>query len=107
MIGAASLEATGKLGYALSAGNGSQITAGVDVSNCNLLNEISDEYSAALWFKVHGTHVHYEGAFISSGDWNNKRWTFGINQANNRIQPLTNASNQNYVNLKTTLEIDK
>ena len=107
VIGAASLEATGKLGYALSAGNGSQITAGVSVSNCNLLDEISDEYSAALWFKVHGTHVHYEGAFISSGDWNNKCWTFGINQANNRIQPLTNASNQNYVNLKTTLEIDK
>ena len=87
--------------------SGSQTTAGVSVSNCNLLDEISNEYSAAMWIKVHGTHVHYEGAFISSGDWNNKRWTFGINQANNRIQPLTNASNQNYISLGKTLTNDQ
>jgi hypothetical protein len=72
---------------------GEQTPAGVSVDNCNLLDEISTEYSAAMWIKIHGTHIHYEGAFISSGNWNNQRWTFGINQANNRIQPLTNASN--------------
>lgn len=103
LLGTATLTEPGKLGTCLSGGNGTKITAGVDVANCNLLDEISTEYSAAMWIKVHGTHVHYEGAFISSGDWNNKRWTFGINQANNRIQPLTNASNQNYVSLGKTL----
>ena len=107
IVGTASLTEPGKLGTCLSAGNGAEITAGVNVTNCNLLDEISDKYSAAMWIKVHGTHIHYEGAFISSGNWNNQRWTFGINQANNRIQPLTNASNQNYISLGKTLTTDQ
>lgn len=107
LLGTATLTESGKLGTCLSAGDGTQITAGVNVANCNLLDEISDKYSAAMWIKVHGTHVHYEGAFISSGNWNNQRWTFGINQANNRIQPLTNASNQNFISLGKTLVTDQ
>lgn len=107
IVGTATLTETGKIGKCLSAGDGTQITAGVSVANCNLLDELTEEYSASMWIKVHGTHVHYEGAFISSGDWNNKRWTFGINQANNRIQPLTNASNQNYISLGKTLTNDQ
>ena len=103
IIGSATVTEPGLTKYCLSGMSGSQTTAGVNVSNCNLLDEISNEYSAALWFKIHGTHVHYEGAFISSGNWNNQRWTFGITQANNRIQPLTNASNQNYISLGKTL----
>lgn len=73
LLGTATLTEPGKLGTCLSVGDGTKITAGVSVANCNLLDEISNEYSAAMWIKVHGTHVHYEGAFISSGDWNNSR----------------------------------
>ena len=103
ILDTATVTAAGKLGYCLSAGDGTQIKAGVSVPNCNLLDELGTEYSAALWFKLHGTHVHYQGAFISSGNWNNKRWTFGIAQANNKIQPLINASHQNYISLGKTL----
>lgn len=103
IVGSATVTEPGLTKYCLSGMSGDQTTAGVNVSNCNLLDEISNEYSAALWFKLHGTHVHYEGAFISSGNWNNQRWTFGIAQANNRIQPLTNASNQNFISLGKTL----
>ena len=107
LLDTATVTEVGNLGYCLSAGNGTQIKAGVSVPNCNLLDELGTEYSAALWFKLHGTHVHYQGAFISSGDWNNKRWTFGIAQANNKIQPLINASHQNYISLGKTLENER
>ena len=107
ILGNANVTTSGKLGQCLSGMTGEQTPAGVSVDNCNLLDEISTEYSAAMWIKIHGTHIHYEGAFISSGNWNNQRWTFGINQANNRIQPLTNASNQNYISLGKTLENER
>lgn len=107
LVGAGNVTTDGIIGKCLSGMTGEKTAAGVSVDNCNLLDEISTEYSASVWIKVHGTHVHYEGAFISSGDWNNKRWTFGIRQENNRIQPLTNASNQNFISLGKTLTIDK
>lgn len=48
LVGTASVTATGKLGYALSAGDGTKITAGVNVPNCNLIQELaSGEYSFA------------------------------------------------------------
>lgn len=104
LIDAASVTTTdGKIGKCLTGMTGSQTTAGVTVPNCNLLDEISTEYSASVWFKPKGTHVHYEGAFISSGDWNNKRWTFGISQDNTKIQPLTNGSNSSFIALGKTL----
>ena len=48
IVGDATFNSSGKIGKCLSAGNGTQITAGIRVNNCNLLDEISTEYSAAV-----------------------------------------------------------
>jgi hypothetical protein len=47
-VGNADVTTPGILGKCLSGMTGSKTTAGVSVSNCNLLDEISNEYSAAM-----------------------------------------------------------
>ena len=77
----------GKLGSAVRIGDGTQVTNGISI-NKNLVSELGDEYSCAVWIKPVGTHVHYEGAIISSGNWNNKKWAFGVGQNNTTIDPF-------------------
>ena len=74
----------GKLGKCLSAGNGTQIVNGISY-NSNLIEELGNEYSAAVWVKPLGNHVHYNGTIVSSGDWNNKCWSFGLSQNNSQV----------------------
>lgn len=84
-LGNASIIEDQNFGGCLQAGDGTQIADGVRC-NTNLLNELSGEtYSCSVWVRPKGTHAHYEGAFFSSGDWNNKRWAFGVNSANTRV----------------------
>ena len=107
LVGTASVTATGKLGYALSAGDGTKITAGVNVPNCNLIQELaSGEYSFACWFKLHGTHVNYNGTIMSSGNWNDDAWAVGVSQDNTKIDVFNNGYNQ-YLTLSTPLELEK
>lgn len=70
----------------LQAGNGSQVTNGVTIGT-NLVSELGRKFSASIWVKPNGTHVHYNGTFISSGNWNtpNGRWTFGVSQDNTKV----------------------
>ena len=78
---------TGKIGQAVRIGTGTQVANGVSI-NTNLVEEFGDEYSCAVWVKPTGDHVHYEGAILSSGDWNRKKWAFGIGQNNTTVDPL-------------------
>ena len=64
--------------------------------NSNLLDMLGTAATVALWVKPLGTHTHYEGAFISSGNWNAKRWAFGVNQNNTKVDVLC-GSYQQYI----------
>jgi hypothetical protein len=77
VLGAVTYE-DGKLGKAVLIGNGTQVQNGISI-NSNLVNKLGDEYSCAVWVKPMGNHIHYEGAILSSGNWNAKRWAFGLN----------------------------
>lgn len=53
-------------------------------------------------FKSTNTHTNYTGSFMSSGDWNNVHWAFGVAQGNNQIQLRRPFLSWNYtVNLNT------
>lgn len=84
----------GKLGKAVRIGTGSQVSNGIFI-NSNLLDELGDEYSCAVWIKPTGNHVHYEGAILSSGNWNTKRWAFGVNQTNTAVDMFGPSYNRN------------
>jgi hypothetical protein len=80
LIGSPSLAETGKVGYCYSTDttNTYKSGQGVNILNCNLIDELSSEYSFACWFKVHGTHPDYNGTIMSSGDWNTQCWAVGL-----------------------------
>lgn len=75
----------GPFGGSLSAGNGTQIVNGVQCET-NLLDELSEQkFSCSIWVNPKGNHVHYNGTFFSSGNWNTKNWAFGTNSANTQV----------------------
>ena len=84
----------GKLGKAAQIGNGNQVTNGISI-NTNLVEELGTQYSCSVWVKPLGNHVHYEGAIISSGDWNKKNWAFGVNQDNSQVDIFCGGYNRN------------
>jgi len=43
-----------------------------------------------------GTHTHYNGTILSSGNWNTKKWAFGVNQDNSKVDVLCGSYN-NYI----------
>ena len=84
----------GKIGQCYQRTNSStQSTNGISI-NSNLLDMLGTAATVALWVKPLGTHTHYEGAFISSGDWNAKRWAFGVNQNNTQVDVLCGSYRQ-------------
>lgn len=93
VLGAVSYE-DGKLGKAVLIGNGTQVQNGISI-NSNLVNKLGDEYSCAVWVKPMGNHIHYEGAILSSGNWNAKRWAFGLNQTNTAVDMFGPGYNRN------------
>ena len=95
-IGTVSYANSGKLGKCLSAGTGSQVTNGISY-NSNLLDILQGDYSCAIWVRPLGSHVHYNGTFISSGDWNNNCWSFGVSQDNSQVDVLCSKCNT-YIN---------
>lgn len=82
----------GKIGKALSAGTASRTPNGVSI-NSNLTDVLSNNYSVAVWVKPLGNHVHYNGTILSSGNWNNTRWAFGLSQDNTKVDVLSNGYN--------------
>lgn len=76
----------GKLGKAARFGDGTSAAQANGISiNSNLVEELGNEYSCAVWVKPMGNHLHYEGAIISSGNWNHDRWAFGVSQDNTKV----------------------
>lgn len=87
---------TGKFGKAVQIGTGTQVTNGINI-NSNLVEELGDEYSCSVWVKPAGNHVHYDGAIISSGNWNSQHWSFGLSQNNQKVSLIAPGHSQ-YVN---------
>ena len=50
----------------------------------------------AVWVKPLGTHTHYNGTILSSGNWNGKKWAFGVSQDNSKVDVLCGNYN-NYI----------
>ena len=86
----------GKIGKAVRIGNGNQVTNGISI-NSNLEDVLAGNYSITVWIKPLGNHVHYNGAIISSGDWNNtsahSKWSFGVSQDNTKVDVLCTGYN--------------
>lgn len=84
-LGNASIIEDQNFGGCLQAGDGIQTANGVRC-NTNLLDELSEQkFSCSVWVNPKGSHVHYNGTFFSSGNWNNKAWAFGVNNANTQV----------------------
>ena len=58
-------------------------SAGIEIPNNNFTN-LSDLTMNCV-MKYTGTQDHYNGAFMSSGDWNVNHWAFSINQSGSGI----------------------
>lgn len=56
---------------------------GLTVANNSF--ELAD-FSIEVVFKVLGTHAHYDGALVSSGNWNSEHWALSITQNNASIR---------------------
>lgn len=81
----------GKIGKCLSAGDGTSSTGVNGLSyNSNLVEELGAEFSCAVWVKPLGNHLHYDGAIISSGNWNAQHWSFGLSQDNSKVSVFGN-----------------
>lgn len=91
-LGIISWPTTGKIGKCFQGGAGTQVSNGISLDS-NLTDILSADYSIAVWVKPLGSHVHYNGTIISSGDWNKKRWAFGVNQDNTKVDVLSNGHN--------------
>lgn len=104
LIGSASFIDGGKFGKCLSAGTGSQTENGVNIAT-NLVSELGTNYSVACWVKVNGTHVHYNGTIISSGNWNSTCWSFGMSQDRTQIDCFGQGYNQ-YLTLSSPLSLN-
>ena len=86
----------GKIGQCYQRANtSSQITNGLQIQD-NLVSTFGSAASVAVWVKPLGTHTHYNGTILSSGDWNRKRWAFGVSQDNSQVDVLCGGHN-NYI----------
>lgn len=67
--------------------------SGINIANNNF-TLASHTMEAVV--KVTGNHSNYTGSFISSGDWNNTHWAWGMNQANTAIQTRNPTTSWSY-----------
>jgi len=68
---------------------------GVSIANKNFAG--LTDYTMSAWINLKGTHKNYTGAIMSSGNWNNDEWVFGIKQDNSAIDLYNTGSRyQNY-----------
>lgn len=54
---------------------------------------LGTQASIAVWVKPLGTHTHYNGTIASSGNWNAKKWAFGVSQDNSKVDVLCGSYN--------------
>jgi concanavalin A-like lectin/glucanase superfamily protein/uncharacterized protein DUF2341/fibrinogen beta/gamma subunit family protein len=67
--------------------------AGVNIIDENYVG--LTDYTMSAWINIKGTHEHYTGAIMSSGNWNSDEWVFGIDQNNTEID-LYQAGSKSY-----------
>lgn len=85
---------TGKIGQCYQRANSSsQLTNGLRIED-NLVDLLGTTASISVWIKPLGTHTHYNGTIISSGDWNHSRWAFGVSQDNSQVDVLSGGHNK-------------
>lgn len=94
-IGTVAYDNLGKIGKCFISGGTSQVANGVNL-NTNLVDILNSSAgsSVALWVKPVGNHYHYDGTFISSGDWNSTCWSFGVSQDNSKVDMLCKGHSQ-------------
>jgi len=74
------LQVDGVIGRALQFDN---IDDGVSIANQNFTG--MTKYTMGAWVKPLGSHKHYTGTVISSGNWNVAHWAFGLGQTNSSV----------------------
>ena len=102
-IGTVTYDNNGKIGKSFISGGTSQTTNGINIDS-NLLSILGTQCSIAIWVKPLGNHVHYNGTFISSGDWNKQRWAFGVSQDNSKVDVLCGSHN-NYISCSVPVNV--
>lgn len=100
-----SFNSSGKIGQCLVSGGTSQTQYGINVTSTNLCSELGTEYSVAVWVNPFGNHCHYNGTIISSGNWNNSCWAFGVSQDNTKVDVFCKGYNI-YVTLPSPIPIN-
>ena len=78
----ATVDATGKIGSCYNFGDGTETNKGKGINLDSNLLYLGPNRSICAWVRPKGNHLHYAGAIVSSGNWNNKRWSFGVKQDN-------------------------
>jgi parallel beta-helix repeat protein len=57
-------------------------------SDLNIQNNFAGptNFTMSAWINVRGTHKNYDGAIITSGDWNTNHWSFSVIQDNSGLR---------------------
>ena len=87
----------GKIGKSYTFSND---VSGLTIPDFNLAG--LEEYTMCAWVNPAGNHRNYNGAIISSGNWNSQAWSFGLSQDNSQIDVASNRYNQ-YIDYQVPL----
>jgi len=60
-------------------------TDGLTIASTNYSNILND-FTMEVLVKINGTHQNYDGALLSSGNWNSSHWAFSVVQNNSSIR---------------------
>lgn len=98
-IGTVSFNSTGKIGAgSFKSGNEGSTTSNDGVSiNSNFVDIFGDTASVSAWVMPLGEHGHYNGTIVTSGNWNGKKWAFGVSKDNTKVDVLCGNYNT-YIN---------
>lgn len=88
----ATINTDGKLGQSYTFTNGAD---GINIVDHNFIN--LEEYTMAAWVNPAGNHRNYNGAILSSGNWNAACWSFGLSQNNTQVDVASSSYNK-YIN---------
>lgn len=54
------------------------------------------DFTMSAWIYLKGSQLHYDGTILSSGNWNNTHWSFGIAQNNSGIKTRNPSASISY-----------
>lgn len=91
----------GKFGKCMSANTSTTSSNGISYPG-NLVDDLGTQFSCSVWIKVLGNHHYYNGAIVSSGDWNKTCWSLSVNQDNTKIDVFSKGYTK-YINYSIPL----